>query len=101
MMDNEIVPEERQFSCFARISSGIRILMVVTFLFMGWKIIRYGYLPPGDVLRDAAQAITGKPFKDVIVMFPGYTMNHNPGWSWFMHQMHLKAGLGEDQLVAF
>jgi hypothetical protein len=101
MMHNEIAPEERESSCFARVSSGIRILMLVTFLFMGLKIIRYGYLPPGDVLRDAAQAMTGKPFKDVIVMFPGYTMNHNPGWDWFMRQLHVKAGLGEDQLVAF
>jgi hypothetical protein len=101
MMHNEIAPGERESSCFARISSGIRILMLVTFLFMGLKIIRYGCLPPGDVLRDAAQAITGKPFADVIVMFPGYTMNHNPGWDWFLRQLHVKAGLSEDQLVAF
>jgi hypothetical protein len=101
MMHDEIAPEERQSSCFAQVSFGIRILVVATFLFMGLKIIRYGYLPAGDVRRDAAQAISGKPFTDVLVLFPGYKMNHNPGWDWFLRQLHVKAGMTEDALVAF
>jgi hypothetical protein len=101
MMHNETAPEERQSSCFAQVSFGIRILVLVTFLFMGLKIIRYGYLPVGDVRRDAAQAISGRPFTDVIVFFPGYTMDHNAGWEWFLRQLHVKAGMTEDALVAF
>jgi len=101
MMHNDTAPEKRQLSEFARVSFGIRILVLVTFLFMGLKIIRYGYLPAGDLRRDAAQAISGKPFTDILVLFPGYTMDHNPGWDWFLRQLHVKAGMTEDTLVAF
>ena len=100
-MHNDTAPEERQSPGMARLSSGIRILVVVSFLFIGLKIIRYGYLPPGDARRDAAQAISGKPFTDILLLFPGYTMNHNNGWDWFLRQLHVKAGFSEDQLIAF
>jgi hypothetical protein len=101
MMPNDTAPQERQAASFVQVSFGIRILVLVTFLFMGLKIIRYGYLPAGDVRRDAAQAISGKPFTEILVLFPGYTMDHNPGWDWFLRQLHVKAGMTEDALVAF
>jgi hypothetical protein len=101
MTQHDTASEEAPPSSFAQVSFGLRILVLVTILFMGLKIIRYGYLPAGDVRRDAAQAISGKAFTDVLVLFPGYKMDHNPGWDWFLRQMHLKAGLTEDGLVAF
>lgn len=82
-------------------SALIRVVMLAAFLFMGLKVIRYGYLPPGDALRDSAQAIAGKPFTEILVLFPGYKMNHNPGWDWTLRQLHVTAGLTEDQLISF
>jgi hypothetical protein len=101
MMHNESAPGEQDSASFAKVSFVLRLVVMAAFLFMGLKIIRYGYLPAGDVRRDAAQAISGKPFTEVLVLFPGYKMNHNPGWDWFLRQLHVKAGLSEDALVAF
>jgi hypothetical protein len=101
MMPNDAAPEERPVDSFAKVSLGIRILMLATFLLMGLKIIGYDYLPAGDLRRDAAQAISGKPFTEILVLFPGYTMNHNPGWDCLLRQLHVKAGMTEDALVAF
>jgi hypothetical protein len=101
MMHNEIAPEERQFSSLARVSSGIRILVLVTFLFIGLKIIRYGYLPPGDVRRHAAQAVSGKQYTDVLVLCPQYKIDHSPGWDRLLRCLHVKGGLAEDTLAAF
>jgi hypothetical protein len=101
MTPNEIAPDERTYLSFDKVTFLLRLLMVVAFLFIGLKIIQYGYIPPGDALRDSAQAMTGKPFKDVIVMFPGYKINHNFGWDWTLRQMHVALGMSEDHLVAF
>jgi hypothetical protein len=101
MMHNDTAPDERQFLCMTRLSSGIRILVLITFLFIGLKIIRYGYIPPDDVRRHAARAITGREYTDILVLRPEYKMDHNAGWDWLLGQLHVKAGLGEDQLVVF
>lgn len=100
-MANLTASEEQEVSPFARISAGIRIVALIMFLFIGLKIMRYGYLPPGDVLRHAAQAITGRPYTEILVMCPEYKIDHSPGWDWLLRQLHVKAGMSEDALVSF
>ncbi len=101
VMHNESAPGDRQPPGKARLSAVIRILTVATFLFMGLKIVGFGFLPPGDVRRHAAQAISGKEYTQVLLLRPEYTIDHSPGWDWFLRQLHAKGGMTEDTLVAF
>lgn len=101
MTHNDIPPNKEGSSAIAQLSLGLRILVLATFLFMGLKIIRYGYLPAGDIRRHAAQAISGVEYTNVVVLYPGYKMNHSAGWDWLMRQLHARFGMTEDGLVAF
>ena len=100
-MHNDTPPEKEPLSSFAQVSLGIRILVLATFLFMGLKIIRYGYTARGDIRRHAAQAISGVEYTNLVVLFPGYVMDHSEGWDWFLRKLHTTFGFTEDGLVAF
>lgn len=77
------------------------LIVIITLLFIALKIVATGYLPGGDARRHVAQALTQRPFTDIVVMHSDYQMDHNPGWDWVLRQLHEKAGLTKDQLMSF
>ena len=64
-------------------------------------ILRYGYLPPDDALRHAAKAVSGKSWGEILVLRPEITLDHNPGWNWFLTELHRMTGWGPTELVQF
>jgi hypothetical protein len=76
-------------------------IAIVTFLLIALKIAGYGYRPAGDLRRHAAQAFTHRPYTDIVVMRPEYSMDHSPGWDGLLRLLHEKLGFTEDNLVTF
>ena len=75
--------------------------VVLVLLFIALKIVAYGYLPGGDLRRHVAKAFTDKPYTAIVVMGPGYTVDHSPGWEWLLTALHRHADWGKDALVSF
>ena len=74
---------------------------VLVLLFITLKIVAYGYLPGGDLRRHVAKAFTDKPYTEIVVMRPSYTVDHSPGWEWLLKTLHQHAGWERDALVSF
>ena len=76
-------------------------MVLLTILCVALRIIGYGYLPPDDALRHAGKAVSGKPWKEILVMQERFSMDHNPGWHAVLGTLHNLTGWGTDSLVAF
>jgi hypothetical protein len=58
-------------------------------LLLPLKIIAYGYLPPDDALADAAKAISGKPWPEILVLRSDYAIDNHIGWHRLLRQAYL------------
>lgn len=56
------------------------IVVCLTLVWVAGRIIAYGYLPQDDALRHAAKAVSGKPWQEILVMRPDFTLDPHPGW---------------------
>ncbi len=61
--------------------------VVLTLFIIPLKIIGYGYLPTDDALADAAKAVSGKPWPQILVLGPAYIMDHHLGWHWLLEKI--------------
>ena len=77
------------------------VLALAASIFTCLKILRYGLVPGGDARRHAAKAMTNKEYTDVVVLRPGYTMDHSPGWDWLLRWLHRHVDWNEDALISF
>jgi hypothetical protein len=68
-------------------------------LLLPLKIIAYGYLPPDDALADAAKAISGKSWPEILVLKSDYAMDNHIGWHTLLRQVYLWTKCGDDALV--
>ena len=65
------------------------------------KIISRGYLPPDDALADAAKAITGKPWPEILVLKSDYAIDNHIGWHALLRHAYLWTKCGDESLVLF
>jgi hypothetical protein len=77
------------------------LVVLLTSLFIGLKIIGYGYFAPGDARRHVAKPFAHKPYSEIVVMTPEYTVDHSPGWEWLLGMLNHAFGWGEDALMSF
>ncbi len=77
------------------------VVVAITLFFISLKIISTGVLPAGDARRHVAKAFTAKPYTEIVVMRPEYTMDHSPGWEWLLRWLHRFAGWESDALMSF
>jgi hypothetical protein len=75
------------------------VLLVV--LLLPLKIIGFGFLPPDDALADAAKAITGKPWPEILVLRSDYAIDNHIGWHTLLRQAYLWTKCGDESLVLF
>jgi hypothetical protein len=70
-------------------------------ILMAVPAIRFsiGALPTDDGLRHAAQAVSGRPWTDVTFIRPDCLMDHNPGWNWFLAEVHRLTGMDQMGLL--
>ena len=74
---------------------------LVVVLLLPLKIIGYGFLPPDDALADAAKAITGKPWPEILVLRSDYAIDNHIGWHTLLRQVYLWTKCGDESLVLF
>jgi len=77
------------------------VLVTLTLVFISLRIIGSGFLAGGDARRHVAKAFTDKPYTEIVVMRPEYTMDHSPGWEWLLRLLHRTAGWDSDALMSF
>lgn len=80
---------------------GVIIVAVTAVIFSATKILTYGYLPPDDALRHAAKAVSGKPWDQILVILPGFSIDHNYGWHVILSALHHTLRWDADMLVSF
>src|SRR5438132_10763648 len=76
-------------------------IVLLLLLIIPLKVIGYGYLPPDDALRHAAKAVSGKDWRDILVLGTSYHFDPNWGWHWFLRQFHLWMHWDAEALVVF
>src|SRR3974390_3426064 len=79
----------------------VAVLALAVIMLSAMKIMSYGFLPIDDALRHAAKAVCGKPWDQIMVMRPGFAIDHNYGWHQILGMLHRTFGWGPDVLVTF
>lgn len=68
---------------------------------LAMKIMGMGYLPYDDALRHVAKAISGRPWSEILVLNPRFTMDHNFGWHVVLGFVQQVTGWQQDGLITF
>jgi hypothetical protein len=74
-------------------------VVILTILIIPLKIISYGFLPSDDALADAAKAVSGKSWQQILVLGPSYIMDHHLGWHWLLEKIYLWSHCSTETLV--
>jgi hypothetical protein len=77
------------------------LAVLLTAVLICFKVLAYGFIPPGDARRHVAKPFADKPYSEIIVMRPQYVVDHSPGWEWLLGVLHRTAGWEEDALISF
>ena len=68
-MDNrETISRQQQMIVLA-----VLLAATAAIVFIPLRILAYGYLPPDDVLRHVAKAVSGKPWSENQNLTPGFS----------------------------
>jgi hypothetical protein len=76
------------------------VIVILVILAIPLRILRYGFLPPDDALREAAQAVSGKTWPEILVLHPFYSVDHEFGWHHFLRLVFLWSHCSAGTLVA-
>lgn len=82
-----------------KVSRWIRLGVILMMLAIPARIISRGYLPEDDALRYAAKAVSGKPWKDILVLGNTYTVDHNFGWQALLRKIYVTTDCDTERLV--
>ena len=77
------------------------IIVLSTLFLISLKILSYGFVPGGDARRHIAKAFTDKSDGEVVVLRPGFTLDHNPGWEWVLRCVQKATGWHIEQMTMF
>ena len=77
------------------------IIVLSTLILTPLKILSYGFVPGGDARRHIAKAFTDKSDGQVVMLRPGFTLDHNPGWEWVLRRVQKASGWDLGQMTVF
>jgi hypothetical protein len=79
-----------------------RVLVCLALLLVPTTLVfQYRFLPFDDCLRHAAKAVSGKPWSDILVLRPDFTIDPHRGWHALLAALHRSLGLDAPSLVVF
>jgi hypothetical protein len=94
------LPEDLEETPFGRFVPLIAwLIVVVTLIAIPFQILSTGFLPGGDARRHVAKAFTDKPYTEILLLRPDYSMDHSPGWEKLLRHLHVTGDLNRDALV--
>jgi hypothetical protein len=76
-------------------------MAAVAVLVLPFRIISYGYLPPDDALADAAKAVSGKPWPELLLLKSDYLIDNHIGWHTALRQIYIATKWNDESLVLF
>ena len=76
-------------------------IFIAVLLFIGLRIISYGYIPVDDAMRHAAKVVSGKSWGEILVLRPEITMDSHVGWHTVLGFIYNLSGCSVDNLVVF
>jgi len=80
----------------------VRAIVLLIFLVLPLKIVRYGYLPVlDDPVADAAKAVSGRPWTDILVLKPYFALDPHIGWHAVLRAIYLATHWSTRALVVF
>lgn len=77
------------------------VIVIMTLLLIPLKVMQYGYLPADDALRAAGKAVSGKSWRDLLVLDKVYQIDHEYGWSLLLSKVHSVFNADPDGVVFF
>ena len=77
------------------------MIVIVTMLLIPLKVISYGYLPGDDALRAAGKAVSGKSWRQVLVLDNVYQIDHEYGWSLLLSKIHTVCQADAEAILIF
>lgn len=94
-----IVKDESPWSRYVPLL--IWLIAAVSVLFIPMGIVGQGFIPPDDAMRHVGKVLSGKDWKDIMVLRPGVDIDHNAGWHAILTAVHHLTGWGADGLISF
>jgi len=76
-------------------------IFIAVLLFIGLRIISYGYIPVDGAMRHAAKVVSGKSWGEILVLRPEITMDSHVGWHTVLGFIYNLSGCSVDNLVVF
>lgn len=77
-------------------------IVILVILAIPVKIISEGFMPTTDALRDAAKAVSGKPWSEILVLGPTHNDTGGEfGWQLFLRSIFLSSQCSATTLVTF
>jgi hypothetical protein len=77
------------------------LVVILTLVLIPLRIIGYGYLPLDDTLRQAAQAVSGRSWSEILVLNPACQIDPEFGWNLLLAKIHVVTGVEAETLVIF
>lgn len=82
------------------ISRIVLTIVALIFVVVPLKIVQYGFMPVlDDPMADAAKAISGRPWTDMLVLKSYFALDPHVGWHTVLRIAHLALHLGPRALV--
>jgi hypothetical protein len=66
----------------------VLLLMLSAMLLAPLLAIGKGYRPMDDALRHCGKALSGRPWTEILVLGPAYTLDHHQGWHVLLEALH-------------
>jgi MFS family permease len=84
----------------SRVADAVLGIVLLSLLLIPIRIIRYGFRPMvDDTPADAAKAVSGRPWTDVLVLKDTFQLDPHVGWHALLRAIFLTTGLGTKGLV--
>jgi len=77
------------------------MVVLSTLFLIPLRILSYGFVPGGDARRHIAKASTERADSQIILLRPGFTLDHNPGWEWLLRHVQKATGWNIGQITVF
>jgi hypothetical protein len=79
----------------------VLILCLSSLLFSALSVTGHGYHPPDDANRHVAKVLSGKDWREILVVRDDFGVDSHPGWHWILTAFYRLTGTDSDGLMVF
>lgn len=79
----------------------VLLLCTATLLMISLRVIGYVYFPSDDALRHVAKVVSGKDWRDILVIREEIKMDSHPGWHAVLGSFYRATGASGTSLLNF